>query len=155
MALIFLFVGYGSNVSKKLFTLVALNIPFFQQKLHQFKKLLGFLSVNVNDQVYIVLHVSTDIAQTSQAIHCLPLAGRNVTLQSGDLSIKIFFMDTPKIMDHSLETSPREGSRSLRTLLQNGMGFFIVLTNRLRNIIGKLAAIKICRPNRNDLILYR
>ena len=60
---------------------MAINIPFFQKMLNKFYKFLGFIWININNEINILFHMGTNVANTADTINNFPLLSRNIILK--------------------------------------------------------------------------
>ena len=68
MTLILLVLIYIKDFLIQFLTIVPSNIPVFKKKFKNFDEFLRFAGVNINNQVHIFFHMSTDIPQTANSI---------------------------------------------------------------------------------------
>ena len=88
--------------ARSLFALVSFDVPVTDQSLDQFDQERRFAQINVNDQIDILLHVSTDVAQSSQGVDRLPRLLINLAFESLDLVDEPILLDLPEVSDHPL-----------------------------------------------------
>ena len=77
MTLPLLVLIHGEDFLIQFFPVMPSNVPIFEKQLQNLDELLGFAGIDVNDEIYILFHVSTDIAQAANPIQNAIFVGRD------------------------------------------------------------------------------
>lgn len=95
------------NVRIELFLFMTIDIPLLNKMLDKFNELKSLIRFNINDEIYIFFHMSTNVTNSTHTVNYTPLCSGNLIFKFGYLSGKIGFFDVPKIADHSLKAAAR------------------------------------------------
>lgn len=123
------------DVAVQLLSIMTALIPLFSKEFDERDKPLSFVTVYIDDEIDVVLHVGADVAELAERVYGTPLLGGDFALKRLDFKIERAFVNAPEIPNHALQATAAKGGSGLRTEGEYFAGFFIILADCGRNVI--------------------